>query len=220
MGSPRPIPGTLEDDVSPTDLTIQEELPMPAIDSTFVLLPRFTTLAGATSFSTLPMDVSAYGGAQFQVWRGPFRVKSDTPAKSFKIYLEESLDTQTWVLGPDTPAAITIAEGEVKLFSYDFRLRWFRLRVEIAGDAPIVTCWAEGLLRGGGGGQWQFGGMPTGNIDVGSRSGSPIRPAPAGFVWGRNRFGGDALYRNEDEQGRQANDWLIGQGIDPNNLSR
>ena len=84
---------------------------MPAIDSTFVLLPRFTTLAGATSFTTLPMDVSAFGGAQFQVWRGQFRTKDDSIAKSFKIYLEESLDTQTWVLGPDTPAAITIAEG-------------------------------------------------------------------------------------------------------------
>lgn len=42
---------------------------MLAIDSTFVLLPRFTTLAGATTFRTLPMAVSAFGGAQFQAWR-------------------------------------------------------------------------------------------------------------------------------------------------------
>ena len=162
---------------------------MPAIDSTFVLLPRFTTLAGATSFTTLPMDVSAFGGAQFQVWRGQFRTKDDSIAKSFKIYLEESLDTQTWVLGPDTPAAIEINEGAIKLFSYDFRLRWFRLRVEIAGNQPIVTCWAEGLLRGGGGGMWQFGGMPAGNIDVGSRASPNSGPAPAGYVRVYNKDG-------------------------------
>src|SRR5215475_13512600 len=118
---------------------------MPAVDSSFVILPRFTTLVGAATFTTLPMDVSAYGGAQFQIWRGPIRVTAGTPM--FQLYLEESLDTQTWVLGPTTPTAYTLNEFELKFFSYDFRLRWFRIRIVITGTNPIVTCWAEGLLR-------------------------------------------------------------------------
>ena len=120
---------------------------MPAVDSSFVILPRFTTLVGAAVFTTLPMDVSAYGGAQFQIWRGPFRVKTGTPAPSFTVFLEESLDTEEWVLGPDTATSFVIAEADRKFFAYDFRLRWFRLKVLILGDEPIVTCWAEGFFR-------------------------------------------------------------------------
>jgi hypothetical protein len=122
---------------------------MPAVDSSFVILPRFTTLVGATTFTTLPQDVSSYGGAQFQVWRGPFRSKATTPptppppAPTFTIYIEESLDTEEWVLGPDTPGPIIVGQSDRKFFAYDFRLRWFRLKIVITGSDPIVTCWAE-----------------------------------------------------------------------------
>lgn len=140
---------------------------MSSVDAAIVFLPRFSTLAGATSFTTQPMDVSSYGGVQLQIWRGPFRTKSPSPTPQFTTYFEESLDTETWVLGPSAPGPYVIGEAEIKFFSYDFRLRWFRLRVEVAGDEPIVSCWAEGLLRGGGGGAWPSPSGPAG-FDVGS----------------------------------------------------
>jgi hypothetical protein len=155
---------------------------MPAIDSSFVIMPRFTTLVGQATFTTMPMDVSAYGGAQFQVWRGPFRV-SDGGVGTLNVYLEESLDTQTWVTGPSTPAAYPVNPFETKFFSYDFRLRWFRLRIVTTGANPIVTCWAEGLLRGGGGGLWQWDQGPTipaGAIGADWRSGT----GGGGRAWG------------------------------------
>ncbi|MCE9637730.1 MAG: hypothetical protein K8T90_18680 [Planctomycetes bacterium] len=129
---------------------------MADVDAAIAFLPRFTTLVGASSFTTLPLDVSRFGSAQFQIWRGPLRGTTPT----FLAYLEESLDAEHWVLGPSTPTGYDPATDDPtlvrpKLFSYGFRLRWFRVRVELGGTNPGVTCWAEGLLRdGGGGGAW------------------------------------------------------------------
>lgn len=109
---------------------------MPAAESTIVFLPRFTTLFGA-SFTTQPLDVSQFASAQFQFGCG-------ASAGSHKVYLEESLDCIEWSQGPQSPKAIKVAGGTTKFFSYGFRLRWFRLRVEPASN---VTCWAEGILR-------------------------------------------------------------------------
>ena len=118
---------------------------MAEVDAAIVFLPRFTTLVGASSFTSLPLDVSRFGSAQFQLWRGPLRGTTPT----FLAYLEESLDAENWVLGPSTPTGYDPATDDPtltrpKLFSYGFRLRWFRLRVEPASN---VTCWAEGILR-------------------------------------------------------------------------
>jgi hypothetical protein len=41
-------------------------------------------------------------------------------------------------------------------------LRWFRLKVVLAGEDPVVSCWAEGLLRGGDGGMWGVPGLSPG----------------------------------------------------------
>lgn len=121
------------------------------VDAGIVFLPRFTTLVGATTFLTAPIDVSQQGGTQFQVWTSTIRVASGTGA--FTMYMEESFDAESWSLGSSPTGAgtaFTVLPGTT-LFSYDFRLRWFRLKVVLTGDAPIVACWAEGLLRGGGG---------------------------------------------------------------------
>lgn len=156
---------------------------MPSVDASIVFVPRFSTLVGETSFTTLPLDVSQFGGAQFQIWRGPIRVGSG-PAGTFTVYLEESLDALTWVLGASSPTAHVIGDEETKLFSYSFRLRWFRVRIELAGTDPIVTCWAEGLLRGGGGGVWPTGAPPTAAAmqslrAFAPRAAPPVRPPPA-----------------------------------------
>jgi len=125
---------------------------MSAVDAGVVFLPRFTALVGDATFTTAPLDVSRQGGAQFQVWRGPIRVA--TGAGSLTLFLEESLDAQSWSLGPSVTTGIPILEAVTHFLSYSFRLRWFRLKFTLAGDAPMVSCWAEGLLRGGGEGMW------------------------------------------------------------------
>jgi hypothetical protein len=152
---------------------------MAGIDAGIVFLPRFTTLAGETEFTTAPVDVSRQGGAQFQVWRGPILATGGTP--SFQLHLQESLDAESWALGPSTPQAIPILENVAQFLSYSFRLRWFRLKVVLAGEDPIVSCWAEGLLRGGDGGMWGVPGLSPGGaagtvLPVGP--GEATRPMP------------------------------------------
>jgi hypothetical protein len=121
---------------------------MPAIESSIVFLPRFTTLVGATEFSSLPLDVSRFGTAQFQVWQGGVRDTGGGALRQFDICFEESLDANDWVLGADAPTAFPIEENKTRFFSYSFRLRWFRVRVSLPGaHEPMVTCWAEGILR-------------------------------------------------------------------------
>ena len=129
------------------------ETAMSAIDAGVVFLPRLTTLVGDADFATAPLDVSRQGGAQFQVWRGPIRVSSGSG--TLTLHIEESFDAQSWSLGPATvTTGIVIQEAVPHFFSYSFRLRWFRLRFVLAGTNPMVSCWAEGLLRGGGEGMW------------------------------------------------------------------
>jgi hypothetical protein len=159
---------------------------METVDAAIVFLPRFTTLVGSVNsatnfdFATLPLDVSRYSGVQFQIWRSPMS------SGSFAFFLEESLDAQTWVLGPAVPTAVSLVSDDTKFCSYNFRLRWFRLRVRLTGGAsPIVSCWAEGLLRSGGSGVWPVAGaMPGGAAGVGVAGGVPgrISATAAGVV--------------------------------------
>lgn len=170
---------------------------METVDAAIVFMPRFTTLVGSVTpatvfeFTTLPLDVSRYGGVQFQIWRSPMS------SGSFEFLLEESLDAQTWVLGPSTPSAFALTSDQTKFCSYNFRLRWFRLKVRLTGGAsPIVTCWAEGLLRAGGSGVWPVpGAAPAGGRFSATAAGEvgaagPIRP-PSGPMPGEP--GGDRL---------------------------
>jgi hypothetical protein len=145
-------------------------------DAGLVFLPRFTTLVGDTEFITAPLDVSGHAGTQFQVWRGPIRVSSGTPTLS--LYIEESLDTYSWALGPSTPQGILLLENATQFFSYSFRLRWFRLRLALDGTNPMVSCWAEGILRAGDGGMWGVPGInPLGPAGmVSDRPGTDMDP--------------------------------------------
>ena len=117
---------------------------MPA-DAGLILFPKFTSLVATasnqTSFTTTPIDVSQYGSAQFQFWRGP--IQGSNPL--FAVYLEESLDGDNWSSPSGGSGGYDPGENSSRLFSYAFRFRWFRVRVEFKGE--FVTCWAEGLLR-------------------------------------------------------------------------
>ncbi len=149
---------------------------MEVVEASIVMLPRFTTLvagASSTGFTTLPLDVSRFSGAQFQFWRNP-------GPGSLSVYLEESLDSQTWALGAYAPKEYVVEADQVRFFSYSFLMRWFRLRV-VLGANSMITCWAEGLLRGGGpGGPWGGGLAPgreaSGDGSTVGTAGGPITP--------------------------------------------
>ena len=124
---------------------------MAGAESSIVIFPRFTTLvAHSTSaedpvdFTSLPLDVSSFGGVQLQVWRG--QLMSNSGSRYCEVFLEESLDAEEWAMGPYAPEAIPLYQKKTLFLSYSFRLRWFRLRVRIKA-ATMVTLWAEGLLR-------------------------------------------------------------------------
>lgn len=150
---------------------------MSAVDASIVLLPRFTTLVGPGTFTTLPLDVSRYGGAQFQIWS----------VQGMTIRFTESLDTENWTQGPSAPTDFTLNANQVKFFGYTFLLRWFRLEV-VLPSTQIVTCWAEGLLRGGGAGAWPEprSASPSSLSSFADPRGAPVAPPPMGgqlFPW-------------------------------------
>jgi hypothetical protein len=116
---------------------------MPA-DANLILFPRGTTLVSrdnfTVSFTSNPVDTSGHGSAQFQLWRGHLSGSSPT----FKAWIEESLDGVLWS-SPAGGSGFDPGENGTKALSYAFRLRWFRLRLEV--KANFVSCRAEGLLR-------------------------------------------------------------------------
>ena len=79
-----------------------------------VLLPRYTTYAGASTFLTLAMDVTEYSSASVNVWRGKL-LGTDTPTVAFS--LEESSDQVNWTAcagpkqGPRSVASSTRRRG-------------------------------------------------------------------------------------------------------------
>jgi hypothetical protein len=108
-----------------------------------VLLPRYTTLAGASDFTTVGMDVSDYVGAQLGCWRGSL-IGSGGP--TFAIVFEESTDQDTWTTcnsgsGGDPGA------GTEAVYRPEFVKRWFRARVTLSGTNVSVSCWAVGFLE-------------------------------------------------------------------------
>jgi hypothetical protein len=108
-----------------------------------VLMPRFSTYAGANTFVTVGMDVTDYETAIVNVWRGTM-IGSAGP--TFAISFEESTDQDSWAqctggAGGD-PGANTEAQ-----YTPTLGKRWFRVKLVLTGTSPAVTCWAVGFLE-------------------------------------------------------------------------
>ena len=69
-----------------------------------VMLPRYTTYAGATEFTTIAMDVTEYSSVILSVWRGPINFESGGAAGTFAITLQESTDQVNWTTCTGTTA--------------------------------------------------------------------------------------------------------------------
>jgi hypothetical protein len=108
----------------------------------FVLVPRYTTYAGATSFITAAIPVSAYSGLHFDFWHGPVIGTFG----SIILALQESNDGSSWGDCTGSVPGIAPAEGQVPV-SVTITKAWLRLVVAVAGTDMAVTCWAEGFLE-------------------------------------------------------------------------
>lgn len=102
-------------------------------------VPRFTTLIGASSFTSLPIDVCGKDTVTLQAWRGPI-VGDGT----FALYLEQSIDAEHWMAF--NASGIDPGASQVKSLDVCPSFRWFRTRIETTGSAQ-VTCWVEGGIK-------------------------------------------------------------------------
>jgi hypothetical protein len=108
-----------------------------------VMLPRYTTYVGASTFTTIGMEVTDYSKAIVNVWRG--QLVGTTPTIGFSF--QESTDQINWtdctgVTSPVDPGADTEDQYQPVL-----NKRWFRIKVELGGTDPSGTCWAIGFLE-------------------------------------------------------------------------
>ena len=109
-----------------------------------VMIPRYTAYSGATAFRTIGMDVTEYQTAILNVWRGQILGGGST---SFLVNCEESTDQNIWSICSGTTEDDTVTEDQEKQFTATLKKRWFRLRIETTGTAPVVSCWAVGFLE-------------------------------------------------------------------------
>jgi len=107
-----------------------------------VLIPRYSSLTGAGTYTTIAMDVTDYQSAILNVWRGVLN-GSGTYAISF----EESTDQNSWT---DCTGGTAADPGQDIEDQYTPTLtkRWFRAKVVLTGSEPVsVTHWAVGFLE-------------------------------------------------------------------------
>jgi hypothetical protein len=105
-----------------------------------VLLPRYTTLSGASTFTTSPVRIDGYEEAQLFVWRGKMAATG-----TFSFRFQESTDQQNWI---DLISGDPGSEAEATYTGYLTRL-WVRAKVVVGGDPavfPVVSCYAVGFL--------------------------------------------------------------------------
>lgn len=107
-----------------------------------VLIPRYSSYAGASLFTTVAMDVTDYQSAIVNVWRGKLVGTSPT----FAISFEESTDQDSWSTCTNGSGGDPGSETEAQ-YNPTLTKRWFRAKITLAGTDPIGTCWAVGFLE-------------------------------------------------------------------------
>lgn len=108
-----------------------------------VVIPRYSTLVGTTSFTTVGMEVSDYSKAIVNVWRGDLTGTSP----GFGITFQESTDQQTWSTCTGTTAGADPGLDTETQYQATLTKRWFRIKIDLSGTDPAVSCWAIGFLE-------------------------------------------------------------------------
>jgi hypothetical protein len=113
-----------------------------------VMIPKYTCYSGiptgpsATGFVTQPCDVRAYAGFSLNFWRSPM---FGTGSPGITVWFEESVDEFpdfTAIGGSHTPNA-----SDENPYTGSFTKQWFRIRVILTGDTPVVTCFCAGFFE-------------------------------------------------------------------------
>src|SRR5262245_56405476 len=91
-----------------------------------VLVPRFTALVGARTFTTMPIPVRQFASAGITAWRG--NPLGGTPDLDFVV--QQSQDLQTW-WDLDTLSPAADAEAQVRV---DFTMDWARVAMVLTGS--------------------------------------------------------------------------------------
>jgi hypothetical protein len=106
-----------------------------------VLIPRYTTYSGATTFETVGMDVSEYSKGLLSFWRS-----SGANLSTITIDYQESTDQLTWTTCSGGPFADPGADSEIQHLP-ELTKRWFRIVVTLTGTGATATCWCVGFLE-------------------------------------------------------------------------
>jgi len=106
-----------------------------------VLIPRYSTYAGANDFTTIGMEVTPFSSALITIWRN--NLIGSSPTCTFEF--EESTDRTVWTTcsggGTTDPGADT--QQEVSL---DLRKRYLRAKVSLGGGGVAATLYAIGYF--------------------------------------------------------------------------
>lgn len=105
-----------------------------------VLIPRYTTLSGNTTFTTIGMDVTEYEKAIVSYWRSS-GVSAGTPTATF----EESMDQLNWTTCSGGPYTDPGANTETQ-FQPVLTKRWFRISITLVNANSACTFWCIGFL--------------------------------------------------------------------------
>ncbi len=106
-----------------------------------VLIGRYTTFAGQTTYSTVPIEVSAYESIEVFAWRAAMADVNWT----FQLSVEESTDLVAWT---QVAGGTLLPESETR-YAGPISRGWLRAVVDLAGsvgDFPVVTCYLVGQL--------------------------------------------------------------------------
>ncbi len=107
-----------------------------------VMIPRYTTYSGDSTFTSIAMDVSEYQKAIVNVWRGKLIGTSPT----YNVSFQESTDQDSWTVCTNGSGGDPGSETEAQ-YTPTLAKRWFRIVLTLAGTGPIVSTWAIGFLE-------------------------------------------------------------------------
>ncbi len=108
-----------------------------------VMIPRYTTFAGAETYRTIWMDVTAYSAVILNVWRAPLVGGSPTFAIGFEESTDQVIPSDCTVTPASTPDPGASDETQ---YVVTLKKRWFRVTVTLNAQT-VATCWAVGFLE-------------------------------------------------------------------------
>lgn len=102
-----------------------------------ILIPRYSTFAGAGDYWMKPIPARRYATAIVAAWRSA-GVGASVLAS---VAIEQSTDLQNWY---SCGSSLSPSAGSETDGSFDFTADWFRVKVTIGGTDPLVTLWSVG----------------------------------------------------------------------------